>query len=237
MRLSTIIRWILVGSLCSGVFFWLLLLIPQGSVRSARLTGVSFIIAASCVPALICAMTLDRGRFRGLMWSGVAASAASAVLWLIIVLMSRSLPRFAEDLLLKCAGSTTIWAGFCLVMSALLHQRFTSIVARVACAIAILFALGMAGLGVHALWTDGRFWRSEDAMGRFFSAGGVVTVVSVLLAMILARMRQFATGDTSEDVVRLPFKTWCPRCGQEQVLHTGGGACAACGLAIRVMVP
>jgi hypothetical protein len=46
------------------------------------------------------------------------------------------------------------------------------------------------------------------------------------------------TGEeTLEDVIRARFMVWCPRCGLEQQIETGGDRCAQCELSIRVSVP
>jgi hypothetical protein len=240
MRLSTILRLTLAGSLLLGLVMWVsAMTVPALGFRASLVVGGPFVVAGLSLPALVCALTLERGRLRGLMISGMAAAAIAAASW--IMLMWFVADRFGRsgDEWAKVNGIFSAWAVYCMVVGGLFMYR-TELAGAI---LARGITLGAASLLVFLtmmmiLFADSMGHRSGEEMAKLLGILGIITIFGLLLTMILARLKQLTTGEMGdEEIVRMDLRIWCPRCQTEQAMQTGGGTCQACGLAIKVTVP
>ena len=199
------------------------------------LAGSSFIFAAACLPAAVCAATLDQGRMRGLMWSGVICAVLAGVAWVAaygyVSSTWNNVQTIANVLMLP-----TMWAALCAVSALMFSNRRQSVLAAGVGFVAWIASLALILLVGVIVWTEG------DVLTDGFHTALLVCVVlssfGTMLALVLQRLPQLSgAAEADQNIERLPLRIWCPRCGEQQRIQTGGAHCSRCGLSVSVKIP
>ena len=240
MRISTVIQWLLGASILAGfALLFFRIFIPSIGFRiSPGLIAAAFITSFYCLPTLLCSTALERGRLPLLMWSGIMAAAVAVVAIGGAVVMS--FDPFEDPTVASIIGSASIWTGYCGLTAGLTLRRTSSQLAKVLTAVALIStALFAAGLLLQ-IWFDIDTALPRHALPKYLASTATIALASSLLSLIVARLRQLASPtpeSTDVETLRLDMNVWCPRCGQQQHVQTGGASCAACGLLSKVIVP
>lgn len=236
MKLSRICKIILAVSIAVGIgaiaLDWTSIVL---SMAPALVGGSAFIIAGHALAGSVCAGQLESGRMTVLMWSGFVSACVSAACWLgLYVYYSLTWSDIVDAS--KIVVVPTLWAFVCMMASLLLGRRRMATVARIVGGIAMAGAAGSAIFVALGIWTDGRIFHRD--MERYFQALAVVAGFGTMLSLVLQRTSSlWRSEDAAEDIVRMPMRVWCPRCGHHQTILTGGSNCSDCGLTIGVMIP
>jgi hypothetical protein len=238
MRISTILRWTLLGSLVGMLGLWLLsFVIFVFWIPTNELVGILLSLFLATLVSLPCALTFERGRVRGLMQSGMIAAGIGVV---IVVLLSiaprRGIP--ATILGVKFIKILAIWSGLCALVGLMMYERMISRIGIIIRACTVVSASIMAFSAIFLIVIEAGNANSESTF-RYFGVLGVLTLFGLLATIVIVRFRELTTGDKVSEinVIRIRFTAWCPRCQVQQELQTGGATCSNCGLAIKVMVP
>lgn len=241
-RISTILKWALALNFIALLLTWplSLLLMPYiyvGSleyIMAALYLGLPFTLAA-----LLCAVTLETGRVRKLMWSGMIAAAVSVPLWLIVIWFANSGMFLSSPIenFVAFVICVTLWAAYCAVLGLLMHYRISPLVSWTLRMPTIVITSAVFAAGVVTAVTKGDLFDDEFAMGRFFSTSIIIILIGTMLTLVLGRLRALTGDDTEDDSPRIDFTLWCPRCNLKQPFVTGPGNCRGCGLAVKVTPP
>jgi hypothetical protein len=237
IRISTVLRWVaglsVIGLIVALVSGAILPFYFRGI--EMLLFGVGMLIPFSLI-GLCCAATLERGRVRGLMRSGLWAAALAWVGMILAFWMEEAGLWDAYEIFGKLAGSITLWASYCMVVALLMRYRIRPMLAWTARFPTLVIASILLFVSVITVLTDGAIWANDDVAIGFFTSAIMLVVIGLTLTLILARMREL-TGELDEGeeaVPQIDFTLWCPRCETEQPYLTGAGHCRNCGLAIKV---
>lgn len=235
MRLSTVLKWMTLGS-----FLTMVALSVVTAASPFLFGGMDALSAGAAIvmwfslAALACATTLEQGRCTALMWSGVVAAAGSAAGWLAFRFQFGALTGPAADVWVSWLMPSTCWSGLCVVVGLVMQQRQTRAVGLWLRRATIAGAAVLAGSIPPVVWL-GLWWRGSWAF-RIDGALAVLVCLGMVATMIVARLRQLE-GVEGPELVRLDFTATCPRCELRQPLVTGGDVCRRCGLHIKVIVP
>ena len=239
MRLSRILRGtflisLLIGiglSIFSGMFYFAAM--PSWGF----LIGPTFVITLFSAVSLACALTIERGRFEKLLWSGIAASVIAATGWSFGIWLEAFLSNSDKELCIYILAPITAWSLLCAIIAILLRNRITNRAARVTCSITIMSLTLLAVLVVivvsRAVAVD--YYRN-DAFIKPILYTSVIAVTNLLLTVILSNIKQIQ-GATEEEVIKIEMGVSCPRCELKQIIMTGGASCNRCGLRIKVSIP
>lgn len=238
MRLSTIFKWIFLTSLLCGIalvavlrtgFFWM-------TTGWEVLISAAFLSALFSAPALACALTMERGRLRALLWTGIATSILSAGGWIGLVWLSPSLPAPLDQMWTNTMAVPTSWSVFCAVIALLMRRRLTNRVGFIVRTITIISISLLAVLIPPIVWYEALPGRFDEVVFKIASIAATIGAFGLISTMLIARYGRFE-GDDEEEVIRLPMSATCPRCGLRQRILTGGDTCERCSLRINVIVP
>ena len=238
MRLSTIFKWILLFTLLCGValfaasrtgFFWMT---PGWDV----LIYVAFLSSLFSAPALACALTMERGRLRALLGTGIAASILSAGGWIGLVWLLPSLPTPLDQMWTNTMVVPTSWSVFCAVIALLMRRRLTNRVGFIVRTITIISISLLAVMFPPMVWYDDHAGRVDEVMYKTASITATIGAFGLISTMLIAGYVRFGSDD-DEEVICLQMSATCPRCGLRQRILTGGDACERCSLRIKVIVP
>lgn len=232
VRLSTILKVAAVSCFVGAIGLRPLMAIAPFYVPGARIVAAGLIpLAVYSLAALACAITLERGRLVGLMWSGIAASAIAVIAWASLA-MATSMGRVDHEFWALLILFVNDWALLCAVIGLLMQRRLHVAWGVYARAVTIGLATLLAVLVPIAAWQE-----MEDPWGKLIAALAVLLTFGVFVTLILSRLRQIAGVKESQEVIRMPLTVTCPRCELRQDMVTGGDACNRCALQIKVMVP
>jgi len=235
MRLSKALKWMAMGSFAAMAAMRIgSMFAPFGFAGLGGLAGGAMIITGFALAALACASTLEQGRCMALMWSGIAASALSAIAWLAFELQQAVLTSRAEQLWVSSLVPPTCWAGLCVVIGLVRQRRQPRAVGVWLGRATIAGAALLAAAIPPAVWFD--MGRLEDDVVRSLGALAVLIAMGMVATMVIARLRQLE-GVEDQEHVRMDFTATCPRCELRQSMITGGDVCRNCGLRVKVIVP
>ncbi len=238
MRLSTIFKWIFLTSLLCGIalvavlrtgFFWM-------TTGWEVLISAAFLSALFSAPALACALTMERGRLRALLWTGIATSILSAGGWIGLVWLSPSLPTPLDQMWTNTMAVPTSWSVFCAVIALLMRRRLTNRVGFIVRTITIISISLLTVMIPPMVWHDDLPGRFYEVLIKIASVTATIGAFGLISTMLIASYGRFE-GDDEEEVIRLQMSATCPRCGLRQRILTGGDACERCSLRIKVIVP
>ncbi len=238
MRLSTIFKWIFLITLLGGIallvvsrtgLFWM-------TAGWEVLISAAFLSALFSAPALACALTMERGRLRALLWTGIAASIFSAGGWIGLVWLFRSLPTPLDQMWINTMTIPTSWSVFCAVIALLMRRRLTNRVGFIVRTITIISISLLAVMLPPMVWYDDLPGRVDEVMYKTASITATIGAFGLISTMLIAGYVRFGSDD-EEEVIRLQMSATCPRCGLRQRILTGGDACERCSLRIKVIVP
>ncbi len=238
MRLSTIFKWIFLITLLCGIallvvsrisLFWM-------TAGWEVLIFAAFLSAIFSAMALACALTMERGRLRSLLWTGIAASIFSAGGWIGLVWLYPSLPSPLERMWTNAMMIPTSWSLFCAVTALLTHRRLTSRIGLVVRTITIISISLFAITTPLMLWYDDPPGQYDETLIKIVLIAATIGTFGLISTMLIGGYRQYEC-DADEEVIRLQMSATCPRCGLRQPLLTGGDACKRCSLRIKVIVP
>lgn len=241
MRISTVCKWTLGLSALTVILLWFGITVPGMYFRGAEMiAAVAGILIPFSLMALCCAATLEAGRVRALMFSGIVAAALAAAGWMVTAWLDMSGTWWqAVEFAAGLSGTLATWSGFCMVLALVMRYRASNVPARIARVGTIIIGAVLTVAIFASIWAFDALWRDEDAAMRFFVGLSTLCGTGVLLSIVLARLRHF-TGDRDEleeSAPRIDFTLWCPRCESRQAFQTGGGSCRSCGLGIKVTPP
>lgn len=232
VRLSTILKVTAVSCFVGAIVLRPLMALAPFYVPSVNIVAAGLIpLAVYSLAALACAITLERGRLVGLMWSGIAATAITVIAWAALA-MADSVGRVNNEFWAVLILPVNDWALLCAVIGLLMQRRLHVAWGVYARGVTIGIAALLAVLFPIAVWQH-----MEDPWGRFIPALAVLLTFGVIGTLILSRLRQISGVQESQEVIRMPLTVTCPRCELRQDMVTGGDACNRCGLQIKVMVP
>ena len=232
MRLSTILKVTAVSCFVGAIVVRPLMAFAPFYVPGVHIITASLIpLAVYSMAALACAITLERGRLVGLMWSGIAASAVAVIAWAALA-MAASVGRVDDEFWALLILPVNGWALLCAVIGLLMQRRLHVAWGVYVRGVTIGLAALLAVLLPIAVWQQ-----MDDLWGRFIPALAVLMTFGVIVTLILSRLRQISGVEESQEVIRMPLTVTCPRCELRQDMVTGGDACNRCGLQIKVMVP
>ena len=239
MRLSRILRGTFLISLLIGIG----LSIFSGMIYFAAmpswgfLIGPTFVIVLFSAVSLACALTIERGRFEKLLWSGIAASVIAATGWSFGIWLDAFLSDTDKVLCVYILAPITSWSLLCAITAVLLRNRITNLAARITCSITIIFFALLAVLVVIVVSrTVAASHINNDAFVKPILYTTVIAVTNLLLTVILSNIKQIQ-GATEEEVIKIEMGVSCPRCELKQIIMTGGASCNRCGLRIKVSIP
>ena len=238
MRLSSVFKWVFLITLLGGIvllvvsrtgLFWM-------TAGWEVVISAAFLSALFSAPALACALTMERGRLRALLWTGIAASIFSAGGWIGLVWLVPSLPTPLDELWVNAMTIPTSWSVFCAVIALLMRRRLTNRIGIIARTITIITVSLLAIMLPPMLWYDDLPGRIDVVLFKIASITATIGAFSLIGTMLIAGYMRFESDD-DEEVVRLKMSASCPRCGLRQRILTGGDACERCSLRINVIVP
>ena len=238
MRLSTIFKWLFLITLLCGIallvvsrisLFWM-------TAGWEVLILAAFLSAIFSAMALACALTMERGRLRALLWTGIAASILSAGGWIGLAWLYRSLPSPLEQMWTNAMMIPTSWSVFCAVIALLMRRRLASRVGFTVRTITIISISLFAIATPLMVWYDDPPGQFNETLIKTVSIAATIGTFGLVSTMLIGGYRQYE-GDADEEVIRLQMSATCPRCGLRQPLLTGGDACKRCSLRIKVIVP
>ena len=243
MALKRILGFLLFALIAAALLLWLIDgFFPFVMPGAPELAAAATVAAGFAIAAMSCATAIERGRARPWMISGLLACAVGAIGWIGLIWfypIGGPDEWFYPFLLLI---PPTCWAGLMMLIAWLLLPRVTKWWPRWIRALAIIIA---ALLAVHVcvatcaylLIADGMSWedaeRYYEVSMRSGSVLAILTVVGLLAVHVPARF-----GELMDDEASSPgeytMRVTCPRCGGVSRIHSGGDACAHCGLKISV---
>lgn len=239
MKLSRILRGtflisLLIGiglSIFSGMFYFAAM--PSWGF----LIGPTFVIALFSAVSLACALTIERGRFEKLLWSGIATAVIAATGWSFGIWLDAFLSDTDKVLCVYILAPITSWSLLCAITAVLLRNRITNLAARITCSITIIsFALLAVLVVIVVSRTVAASHINNDAFVKPILYTTVIAVTNLLLTVILSNIKQIQ-GATDEEVIKIEMDVSCPRCELKQIIMTGGASCNRCGLRIKVSIP
>lgn len=205
--------------------------------------SISLLLAGLSLVAAGCMAAWSRGRMRRWMLSGMISCALAMVCWTpglwILVMQGQGL---TDWLIIACALSC--WSVVMMCAGLLYIPRFTLIWLRLLrlctlMAVVLLAALVVAGsIVIPALQLVGVGLAESAATENLMRAFGVLVIlvsVGFLFIWLMARMPTLSGRDSADDQAAMRFSCACPRCNAACELQTGGDACRACGLNVRVI--
>lgn len=226
----------MVGSLCLDAILGIAALLLPSRGPVGEMLGSAALVAAFSLLALLCAIVLERGRLAPLMWAGIGCAAAAVVPWLALIWVNGSSLWSVWERFTRVGGTFTIAAVIIaqcgLVSLPRLEQRWAR---RVRCG--TLAASALLGTYVVALfwWWDELEDLFDDAL--LLRGLGVLTIVSLcgtIITPILWKVGAMRRAAAESIPVAAQIQVVCPRCGSQQALPAGRGACPSCGLRIAV---
>lgn len=237
MRLTSVLSWLLGAMFAASIVCWILLVAGAGTLFLPEvLLGTFVTVTALSLPALVCAHQLERGRFRAFMMFAILTCGITAVGWIVVIWLRALYWWVPESAVLESLGSLSVLCAWFMVFASIMMRRMPNVIGRIAQTITLTAATIGGLVFVHLIWSD--FRSRDELMFRTLYVMAVVTGFGLPFTMICSRLRQLTSGDENDDdIVRVPFQAWCPRCGQLQEMQTGGSHCQACGLLVRVIIP
>jgi len=239
MKLSRMLRWIFLVSLLGGIaltivarMFFIFTMSNWGG-----LIGISFLIALFSGVSLACALTIERGRFEKLLWSGIAAAIIGLTGWSFGIFFDALLSNTSKEICINILTPVTSWSALCALVAVLTRNRISNLAARVTCSITILssallavFIAIMVSREVSAVYYD------NEVFFKPIMYVSVLAITCLLLTMLLSNIKQIQ-GTTEELIIKIEMDVSCPRCELKQSIMTGGATCSKCGMRIKVSIP
>jgi ribosomal protein L37E len=242
MPLRRAFLWTMIISLSTAALLGILTLLFWRGMSETILISTA-LFAVFNLLALCCAIVIEQGRLRWLMWIGIVAAGAALLTWLFFAWFERPLSYRAERRVAQTAGSFTVicvWCAYYGLITALplRHPRAKAVkwAAIVSTSIVGLFIFMMC---VAEEWMEEHIVDvlGEDLIFRLLGAVGIVAACGTVLAPILWKVQalhQLASAESMPPEVRVQIT--CPRCGTAQALPVGPSQCAHCALRIAVKV-
>jgi hypothetical protein len=231
----------LVGYAMSALVGVLLALAQTSEV--GRLLGFSLVLSGAMTVLFFLAVLRENSHrsLRWLMLLGMGFTVPAALIWLVMV--TGVLDRGLENLLSRFGGGLTflalwcVYVGYCFVFPVFMSWYRCVVWFLVACSLGYLTMLELLMVDediVESLvsWVfpeNEVFFRLLAALIVLSSAGSLALPVVWLIQMI-RRGGEVALGPAIE------IDLTCPRCGLDQPIPVGIGACTQCRLEIRVKV-
>jgi hypothetical protein len=238
MRLSTALLGLAAAAAVAGVVVPLIQAVNPVLIPGAdRLCGTLWIVVGHTLPASICAITGERGRWRPLMTAGIVGWGLSSIGWIGLVWMSPSLQTSAIEAMARFIAPVTIVSVLLSAVGLLMRERIASRMGRMARWTTIALATALAAGLVGAIMLNDESRRSEMALMKLLGVLAVAALAGTLVTLVASRARQLVGDGEEEELVRMNFTATCPRCELDQALITGGDRCRRCGLEIKVVVP
>ncbi len=237
MHLSKVFLWSMVAALGLDALLGIAAILFPRYGPDEELLASAALFAAFCLVALLCAIVLEKRRLAGLMWAGIACSAASLALWLAMIWFSRRFAWQTEARITRFGFTFTTAAvliGQCGLLSLLrLDQKWARAV-RVA---TFASSASLGALVVFFVWASDAMWLDEDVMIRIIGVLAILTLCGTVVTPILWKVQRVRRVMPAESVPsRVQVSLTCPRCGRTQSLAAGRAACATCGLRIEINV-
>ena len=242
MHLRRAFLWTMIVSLSTAALLGILtLLVWRGMTETILISTALF--AVFNLLALCCAIVIEQGRLRWLMWIGIVAAGAAFLIWLILVWFEYPLSHRAERRVAQTAGSFTVicvWCAYYGLMTGLpLRHPWAKVVKWTAIVSTSIVGLFIFMVCVAQEWMEDCIVDvlGEDLTFRLLGAVGIVAACGTVLAPILWKvqaLRQAASAESIPSQVRVQVA--CPRCGTAQALAVGPSHCAHCNLRITVKV-
>lgn len=244
MKLSAALTWMMVACLAAVIGVWIVA--GSGMIyrwRSGETAlGVAMLTLAYAALARLMALGIDRGKAVGFLRAGLLVSAASYAAWLGMMFWPQAQK---QDHFLSWLVVCTSLAGISAWMGItggiwLLRVRF--LWSRLVRLVTIALFLAATAATVHAVVRSAHLDENESGYaasefaekasrraGALFILGGLG-----FLTLVAASDPLRSVHDPNLSHERRRFGVTCPRCGSRGRLQTGGDACGACGLQIKV---
>jgi len=228
-----------VGGLAIWITAWLtpFMIRPQGP-----LLGIVAGVAAFSLVAAACITTMQRGRARWWMASGIVAAALALAGWSAVWLFDPSLGAETWSRLLLLLMPPSCWAGLMLVTALLwlprLRNPWTRALRGIVCIVATLLAAEICFATCAAPLIDRHadYALFDDFIEFSIRLGAVLlilTTLGLLAIYALARSPELL-GRPEQPVGEYRLTITCPRCKCVAQIDSGGDVCPQCGLRIKV---
>ncbi len=231
MALRRAFLWSMIVSLGAAALLGIVaLLFPRA--LDERILASTAIFGGASLAALLCAVVLEKGRAVPFMWIGIAASAASFGLWVLLVWVEPQWPAGAN--VARTAGTFSTVAVLGAQSGLLCLLRVSGRAARITLRATIAVSCLLAAHLVVLLWFMARLG-DEEMLLRILGVLAILTACGTVVSPILWKvesMRRAPPGEPVPSGVRIEIT--CPRCGTRQTLPAGDGRCASCGLRIGI---
>ncbi|MDY7107463.1 MAG: hypothetical protein SYC29_02395 [Planctomycetota bacterium] len=243
MHLRRTFLWSMIISLSLAAVIGIVALLMPGLGPTEEILGSTALFGAFSLVALCCAIVIEQGRLRILMWMGIIASAAALLTWLFLLWFENPLSSRAEEYTARTAGVFNVicvWCAYFGLFTGLpLRHPWAKVVQWTAIYAASIIGLFIFLVCVVPEWMEDHVIHvlGEDLFFRLSGAVGIVAACGTVLAPILWKvqaLRQAASGESIPSALRV--QVVCPRCGTAQALPLGPSKCAQCGLRITLKV-
>lgn len=204
--------------------------------RTFEILATALLVGGFSTIALICAIVQGKGRFAGLMWTGIGTGGGALLTWLLLIWFDpwAWFNNYEVEEHLATVGGTfttlSLWSAHYGLLSLPRLDREPHRVIR-ACTLGLAGALGLAMILV--LWTQAYEEWSAKMIGVLTVLASCGTVVTPVLALIEHLARR---GEPETLARRVEIDLSCPRCGTAQRVRAGGARCKSCGLRVNVDV-
>jgi hypothetical protein len=253
MRLSRALMWLLLPLLLLAIAGPIVDVFTPLMVPSLQpLAASAWVGVGMTLVALVCATTLEHGKLRRLMISGLIAAAIAQLIWTGALWVNSSSEQ-TWYVVSAFATPLTGWAVLTALLGMLMRSRLDSSIARGWRMIAVVLVSLLALHAVLAItfyplvgarqiqlprvaapmYTRDRADYVEGAM----RLGGALAILLGWAAMGLAfsiALPKLRGDAPAPEAAPRPFQATCPRCEAQQELQTSGDACRSCGLRIKV---
>ena len=86
MKLRTTLLWIVIGSFVAAALLGIMVILAPNMFRvQDEILGTVAVLGAMSLPALGCAIVLDRHRLNGMMWFGICAALVGFAIWMLFM--------------------------------------------------------------------------------------------------------------------------------------------------------
>lgn len=243
MHLRRAFLWTMIVSLSLAALIGIVaLLLPRLGPTDEILASTALFAAFSLV-AMCCAIVIEQGRLRWLMWIGIVAGAVALLAWLVMVWFERQMDWRLEWRVGRAGGAFSVvsmWCAYFGLMTALplRHPRAKVVkwgAIAATCLVAVFFLMGSA-------FPD---WMERHVLGRFgydlevgiVGSIGILAACGTVLSPILWKVQALREAASGESIpTALMVQIVCPRCGTVQRLAPGVSRCTACSLRISIKV-
>ena len=239
MRMRTPFLWSMTISLSLAALLGILALLLPSYGPEEEILGSTALFGVFSLVALMCATVLEKRRLVHLMWTGIGASGAALLGWLVLIWFDRALAGRQEFNVARTAGTFTVLAVFIAECGLLSLPRFDRPAANrvrwTTVGVSILFAVTILNLIWLFEWIERVI--DEEIVVRGMGVLAILTACGTVVTPILWKMEAVRRAGSVESIsLKVRVQITCPRCQTPQELMTGPGRCRACGLRIKVDV-